>query len=193
MVSVTKFFSHFYCRHATHKQAVMTFPYNFQTYLFLLESLLIKRYWILIFTWSVSSSLKTELKVCRYIGNIDDITFLESLKQVFCVFLGTRYIIFLWFCVVLFQVYKFTVRRNGEEYSEPYQTSKMEVFVKKVNVWKPLTNFAISSILAVWQSFDYAFRNVCRRDLRLKVTYTANICFPGLLYFALWNLTPDVY
>ena len=38
---------------------------------------------------------------------------------------------------------------NLGEYSRPYQTSDMELFVKKVNSWKLLTNIAICSILDV--------------------------------------------
>ena len=39
-----------------------------------------------------------------------------------------------------------------QAYSEPYQTSKMKRFVKIVNVYKSLTNFAKRSIL----DFDQA-------------------------------------
>ena len=39
-----------------------------------------------------------------------------------------------------------------EVYLEPCQTFKMEVFVKTVNGRKPLTIFAKSSTLGVWQS-----------------------------------------
>ena len=36
-------------------------------------------------------------------------------------------------------------------YSEPYQTSKMELFAKIVNDFQPLTIFAKSSVVDVWQ------------------------------------------
>ena len=41
-----------------------------------------------------------------------------------------------------------------EAYSEPCQTSKIELFAKIVNEWKLLTIFKKSSILDVWQGSD---------------------------------------
>ena len=38
----------------------------------------------------------------------------------------------------------------SEAYSEPYQTSKMELFLKKVSGLKHVTIFSKSSILDVW-------------------------------------------
>ena len=38
---------------------------------------------------------------------------------------------------------------------EPYQLSKMEFFVKKVNSFQPLTILAKSSILDIWQGSEY--------------------------------------
>ena len=42
-------------------------------------------------------------------------------------------------------------------YSEPSQTSKMELFSKIVNGGKLLAIFPKSSILDVWQGSEYAF------------------------------------
>ena len=42
-----------------------------------------------------------------------------------------------------------------EVYSDPFQTSNMEFFAKIVNVWKPFTIFAGSSILDVWEVSEY--------------------------------------
>ena len=39
--------------------------------------------------------------------------------------------------------------------SEPLKTSKMERFAKIFNGFQPFTNFAKSSILDVWQAFEY--------------------------------------
>ena len=41
-------------------------------------------------------------------------------------------------------------------YSEPSRTSKMELFVITISIWKPLTIFAKSSILDVRLSSEYA-------------------------------------
>ena len=41
-------------------------------------------------------------------------------------------------------------------YSEPRQTSKIVLFAKTVNSWKPLTIFAKSPILNIWQDPEYA-------------------------------------
>ena len=43
---------------------------------------------------------------------------------------------------------------NSKAYPDPYQTSKMSVFAKIVNDWKP-TIFAKQSIFDVWQGSDY--------------------------------------
>ena len=42
-----------------------------------------------------------------------------------------------------------------EAYLEPSQTSKMDLFAKIVNRFQPLTIFAESSMLDVWQSSEY--------------------------------------
>ena len=42
-----------------------------------------------------------------------------------------------------------------EAYTEPCQTSRIELFAKRVNGLKPLTIFAKSSILDVWQGSEY--------------------------------------
>ena len=39
---------------------------------------------------------------------------------------------------------------NGRSFLEPSQTSKMELFAKRVNGFQPLTIFAKSSILDIW-------------------------------------------
>ena len=43
-----------------------------------------------------------------------------------------------------------------ETYSELSKTSSMELFEKIVKSWKPLTIFAKTSILDIWQDSDYA-------------------------------------
>ena len=56
-------------------------------------------------------------------------------------------------------------------YSEPYQRSNMELLVKIANSFLPLTIFARSSILDVWQGSEYASRwrllSTCWRDVSL--------------------------
>ena len=47
----------------------------------------------------------------------------------------------------------------SEAYSEPSQTSKIELFEKVVNGFQPLTIFEKSSILDVWQGSEYASGN----------------------------------
>ena len=47
-----------------------------------------------------------------------------------------------------------------EVYSEPSQTSKMELFAKRVNDWKLLTFFVKNSVLDVWQGSEYT-SSVC--------------------------------
>ena len=44
-----------------------------------------------------------------------------------------------------------------DPYSESYQTSKMERFVKTVNGFYPLTGSAKRSILDVWHGSKYAY------------------------------------
>ena len=44
----------------------------------------------------------------------------------------------------------------AEAYAEPWQAFKMNLFAKIVNGWKPLTFFAKSSNLDVWQGSEYA-------------------------------------
>ena len=41
---------------------------------------------------------------------------------------------------------------------EAYQTSKMELFVKIVDGWRPLAIFAKSTIVDIWQGSEYASR-----------------------------------
>ena len=50
-----------------------------------------------------------------------------------------------------------------EAYSEHCQTSKMELFAKIVNSWKPLSIFAKSSILDVWQDSEYSSEILWKR------------------------------
>ena len=45
-------------------------------------------------------------------------------------------------------------------YSESFETSKMELFAKIVSDFQPLTILAKSSILDVWQDYEYA-SDVC--------------------------------
>ena len=46
--------------------------------------------------------------------------------------------------------------QKAEAYLKSCQTSRMELLVKIVNGWKPLSIFAKSSILDVWHGFEYA-------------------------------------
>ena len=55
-------------------------------------------------------------------------------------------------------------------YSEPSQTSKVELFAKAVNDWKSLTTFRKSFILDGWQGSEYG-----------SAEYKVN-CLPRLLY-----------
>ena len=45
----------------------------------------------------------------------------------------------------------------AEGYSEPCRTSKIELFTKILISLKPWTIFAKSSILDLWQGYEYAF------------------------------------
>ena len=45
--------------------------------------------------------------------------------------------------------------RLTERYSEPYQTSKMELFVKVAIGWKPLIILTKNSVIDVWQACEY--------------------------------------
>ena len=58
---------------------------------------------------------------------------------------------------------------NSEAYSEPCQTSKMEVFTKIVNGFSFLTIFAKSSILDVWQDSEFASK--ASYDFAEKASY----------------------
>ena len=51
---------------------------------------------------------------------------------------------------------KNTKSDNTKTYLESRQRSKMEPFVKIVNGFQPLTNFAKTSISEVWQDSEYA-------------------------------------
>ena len=48
------------------------------------------------------------------------------------------------------------VEKISEVYSKHCQTFKMEIFAKIVNGFQPLTFFAKSSIVEVWQGSEYA-------------------------------------
>ena len=43
-----------------------------------------------------------------------------------------------------------------QRYSEPCQTSKLELFANIVNSFQPLTNFVKLSILGAWRGSEYA-------------------------------------
>lgn len=47
-----------------------------------------------------------------------------------------------------------------EVYSEPSKRSKMELFTKTANSWKPLAVFAKTSYLLVWEGSEYASHGV---------------------------------
>ena len=60
-----------------------------------------------------------------------------------------------------------TLEANLEAYSEPSQTSKLEVFAKIVNGFSFLTIFAKSSIVDIWK--DSEFASEASIDLRKKL------------------------
>ena len=61
-------------------------------------------------------------------------------------------------------------RTTAEVYSEPFQTSKMEFFVKIVNGSKPLTIFVKYSILDVWKGSECASaKDICnKKQLKMQ-------------------------
>ena len=69
---------------------------------------------------------------------------------------------------------RLTLQTNSEAYSEPCQTSKMEVFAKIMNGFSFLTIFAKSCILDVWQ--DSEFVSEASKDLQKKLHL---ICLTG--------------
>ena len=48
-----------------------------------------------------------------------------------------------------------------EVYSEPFQTSKIERFMRTVDGFYPLTTFEKCSILDIWQGSEYASVGAC--------------------------------
>ena len=56
---------------------------------------------------------------------------------------------------------------DSQEYSEPFQTSKMDVFSKTENGFLFLTVFAKSSILDVWLYSEFA--SEANKDMRKKL------------------------
>ena len=68
-----------------------------------------------------------------------------------------------WGFFILFCFCKLFGWMKKDAYSEPCQTSKMELFAKIVNGWKPLTVFTKRFLLYVWQCSEYTpdyFRNI---------------------------------
>ena len=61
------------------------------------------------------------------------------------------------------------MRGKPEAYSQPSQTSKMEVFTKIVNGFQPFTVFIKSSILDIWLGYEYAFGDQAY-SLKFKTT-----------------------
>ena len=59
----------------------------------------------------------------------------------------------------VFPNYLFVSYDYAETYSQPSQTSRMELFSKTVNVIHQSTNFAKFSILDVWMGSKYASNN----------------------------------
>ena len=85
------------------------------------------------------------------------IYFLEFQISVRCVFI----VIFLWILGCIFEMVCNDLIIQiaymiSQAYSELSQTSKMEHFAKTFNGWKPVTNFAKSSTLHVWQASECA-------------------------------------
>ena len=66
------------------------------------------------------------------------------------------------------------LRLYTEEYAELCQTSKVELFEKKINWWKPLTIFAKMSILYLWQGSENGSA-ICYWNIRLEVVELTNI------------------
>ena len=63
---------------------------------------------------------------------------------------------------------------NLETYSEPSQTSEMEIFAITVNHFKPLTIFGKSSILDVWLGSEYA--SAIKKPSLMRTTWIQNMC-----------------
>ena len=59
----------------------------------------------------------------------------------------------------------------SEAYSEPCQTSKMELFAKIVNGQKPFTIFVKHFIWGVWQGSEYAFERDLTLSWRMSLSY----------------------
>ena len=98
----------------------------------------------------------------------------------------------------------------AETYLEPYQTSKMELFVKIVSGFWLLTIFAKRSILNIWQGSEYAsarhgslshFRSRANskhcllkwedKNYKRRYTYEVkryNLCLNKILVLASWKL-----
>ena len=75
---------------------------------------------------------------------------------------------------------------DAEEYSEPYQTLKMEIFVKIVNSFSFLTIFSKTSILDVCQDSELA--SEASNDLWKSSISDVLIIFAKLLSVCLVNL-----
>ena len=87
-----------------------------------------------------------------------------------------------------------TLEGFSEAYSEPCQTSKMEVFTKIVSSFLLLTIFTKSSILDVWQDFEQASSpsNDLQKKLHLRCLAWSwihlSVIFTRLLPICLLNL-----
>ena len=110
----------------------------------------------------------------------------------FLVFPRRLVICYLWYSNWFKNETSLTLEANSEAYSEPCQTSKMEVFTKIVNGFSFLTIFAKSSILDVWQDSEFPCKP--RKDLRKKLHLRClagswiHLCIARLLPICFLNL-----
>ena len=94
----------------------------------------------------------------------------------FCAFFAAT-VLFQWFplfCIKYSRILG-NIEIDAEAYSEPCQTTKMSIFTKIVNGWKPLTIFAKSSIFDIWveirENMGPKFVNKCDIFYIIYVVY----------------------
>ena len=82
--------------------------------------------------------------------------FWSTYGSFFLVFPSRSDICYLWYSNWFKNETSLTLEANSEAYSEPCQTSKIEVFAQIVNGFWFLTIFAKSPILDVWSDSEFA-------------------------------------
>ena len=98
------------------------------------------------------------------------------------------------------KVSKYYVQDCGtESYSEPFQTSKMELFTKIVNEVKLLTNFAKIIILDLCQGSEYTYagrvwrHTMCFHEMCLQTLYFRNFALCHLCEHAkIYSLNTNI-